>query len=113
MVLVSLYFSITHLLVKELIEAVFVEASVDASSQNIRHLPHYYTDVLPITTSIKHSTVPATRLTSLDRENFKKQTAEEYLWLDNEKKVLMDNTLTPDNALELHFMPAASHKKVE
>ena len=56
----------------------FVEGSVDASSQNIGHLPHYYTDVPPVTTSIKHSIVPATRLTSLDRENCKKQTAEEY-----------------------------------
>ena len=77
---------------------VFVEGSVDASFQNIGHLPHYYTDVPPVTTSIKHSTVPATRLTSLVGENFKKKSAEEYLWLGNAKKVLTDITLPPDNA---------------
>ena len=75
---------------------VFAEGSVDASSQNIGHLPHIYTDVPPVTTSIKYSTVPATRLTSLDRENFKKQTAED---VDRQcKEGLTDNTLTPDNA---------------
>ena len=77
---------------------VFVEGSVDASSQNIGHLPHYYIDVPPFTTSIKHSTVLATTLTSLDKENFKKQTAEDFLCLDNAKKVLMNNTLTSGNA---------------
>ena len=94
MVLVSLYSSIPLLLVKELIEALSLLKDLWMQA----HLPHDYTDVPPVTISIKHSTAPATRLTSLDRENFKKQTVEEYLWLGNAKKVLMDNTLTPDNA---------------
>ena len=89
---------------------VFVKGSVDASSQNIATC-HTTTLICLLSQLIKHSTVPATRLTSLDRENFKKQTAEEYLWLDNAKKVLMNNTPTPDNAAWAAFH--ASHQLQE
>ena len=75
---------------------VFVEGSVDEAPRTLATC--HTTTLSPVTTSLKHSTAPATTLTPLDRENFKKQTAEEYLWQDNAKKVLVDNTLTPDNA---------------
>ena len=48
---------------------VFVEGSVDTSSKNISHLPHYYTDVPPVAINIKQSAVPATRMMSLARDN--------------------------------------------
>ena len=64
-------FSIPLLLVKELIEALSLLKDLCMQAPRTCHLPHYYTDVPPVTTSIKRSTVPATRLTSLDREDLK------------------------------------------
>ena len=98
MVLVYLYFSIPLLLVKELIEALSLLKDLWMQVPTTLATCHTTRLICSLSQLIKNSTVPATRLTSLDRENFKKQTAEEYLWLDNAKKVLMNNTPTPDNA---------------
>lgn len=71
--------------------------SGDARSKTVAPLPHYYTDVPPVTSSIKGSPVPAARVESLARGNFQQQTDEEYQWLGNVKQVLEDNTGTVDN----------------
>lgn len=60
-----------------------VGRSVDVRSKKVDHLPHFYTDVPPVTSSIKKSSVPASSVTSLKRDNFKQQTEKEYLWLDH------------------------------
>jgi len=57
--------------------------SGDARSKTIAHLPHNYTDVPPVTSSIKKSPVPAAGVASLTRGDFKQQTDEEYQWLGN------------------------------
>ena len=51
-----------------------VGGSREACSKMVGRLPHYYTDVPPVTTNIKNIYVPATSLVSLARDNFKKQT---------------------------------------
>ncbi|KAJ8385469.1 hypothetical protein AAFF_G00185650 [Aldrovandia affinis] len=76
---------------------VIVGGSGDARSKTVAPLPHYYTDVPPVTSSIKKSPVPAARVASLTRGDFKQQTDEEYQWLGNAKRVLEDNTGTVDN----------------
>ena len=60
--------------------------SMDISSKSVDHLPHFFTDVSPITSS-KKSVVPATSVTSLERDNFKQQTEKEYLWLEQTRRV--------------------------
>ncbi|PIK56610.1 hypothetical protein BSL78_06466 [Apostichopus japonicus] len=49
----------------------------DARSKTVAPLPHYYTDVPPVTSSIKKSPVPAAGVVSLARGDFKQQTDEE------------------------------------
>ncbi|PIK54727.1 hypothetical protein BSL78_08373 [Apostichopus japonicus] len=71
--------------------------SGDARSKTVAPLPHYYTDVPPVTSSIKKSPVPAAGVVSLARGDFKQQTDEEYQCLGNAKQVLEDNTGTVDN----------------
>lgn len=71
--------------------------SGDARSKTVTRLPHCYTDVPPVTSSIKGSPVPAAEFASLTRGDFKQQTDEEYQWLGNVKQVLEDNTGTVDN----------------
>ena len=63
----------------------------------VGHLPHYYTDVPPVTTSMKNLSVPATRVVSLTRDDFKEQIEEEYLWLEHTRRLLEDNTGTYEN----------------
>ena len=62
-------------------------------------LPHYYTDLPPVTSSIKKSPVPAarSRVASLTRGDFKQQTDKAYQWLGNAKRDVEDNTGTLDN----------------
>ncbi|KAJ8393374.1 hypothetical protein AAFF_G00060960 [Aldrovandia affinis] len=94
---------------------VIVGGSGDARSKTVAPLPHYYTDVPPVTSSIKKSPVPAARVASLTRGDFKQQTDEEYQWLGNAKRVwkttLVQWTMTTH--LGLHFMPADSHQMLE
>ena len=74
-----------------------VGGSGEASSKMVGRLPHYYTDVPPVTTNMKNISVPATRVVSLARDNFKKQIEEEYVWLEHTKRVIEDNTGTDEN----------------
>ena len=60
-------------------------------------LPHYYTDVPPVTTNMKNIYVPATRVVSLTRDNFKEQTYEEYMWLEHARRIIADNNGTDEN----------------
>ncbi|PIK38149.1 hypothetical protein BSL78_25014 [Apostichopus japonicus] len=71
--------------------------SGDARSKTVAPLPHYYTDVPPVTSSIKKSPVPAAGVVSLAIGDLKQQTDEEYQWLGNAKQVLEYNTGTVDN----------------
>ena len=63
----------------------------------VGRLPHYYTDVPSVTTNMKNISVPATSVVSLARDNFKKQTEEEYMWLEHAQRVIEDNTGTDEN----------------
>ena len=74
-----------------------VGGSREASSKMVGHLPHYYTDVPPVTTNMKNISVPATSVVSLARDNFKKQTEEEYMWLEHARRVIEDNAGTDEN----------------
>ena len=75
---------------------VIVAGSGDAISRTLDHLPHYYTEIPPVATSIKKPSVPKARMVSLDRDGFKGQTGEEYLWLDNARRVVEDSARTED-----------------
>ena len=63
-----------------------VGGSREASSEMVGRLPHYYTDVPPVTTNMKIIYVPATSVVSLAKDNFKKQTEEEYMWLEHARR---------------------------
>ena len=54
----------------------------------VGRLPHYYTDVPPVTTNMKNIYVPATSVVSLTRDNSKEQTGEEYMWLEHARLVI-------------------------
>ena len=71
-----------------------VGGSREASSKMVGRLPHYYTDVHPVTTNMKNISVPATSVVSLTRDSFKEQTEEEYVWLEHPRRVIEDNTGT-------------------
>ena len=74
-----------------------VGGSREASSKMVGRLPHYYTDVPPVTTNTKSISVPATSVVSLARDNFKKQTEDQYMWLEHARRVIEDNTGTDEN----------------
>ena len=63
----------------------------------VDRLPHYYTDVPPVTTNMKNISVPATRVVSLTIDNFKEQTEEECMWLEHARWITEDNTRTDEN----------------
>ena len=63
----------------------------------VGRLPHYYTDVPPVTTNMKNISVPATSVVSLARDNFKAQAEEEYMWLEHVRRVIEENTGTDEN----------------
>ena len=87
------------------------EGSVDGRSKAVDTLPHFYTDVPPVNSSIKNSLVPTTCLTSLKRDGFKQQAMNDYLWLDHIKRALVSET----NSLEDISWAAyhASHQSSE
>ena len=62
--------------------------SQNTSSKAANKLPHYYTEVPPVTDSIKKSSVSVPIVSSLDRTNYKQHTEQEYLWLNHTKEVL-------------------------
>ena len=63
----------------------------------VDRLPHYYTDVPPVTTNMKNISVPATSMVSLTKDNFKEQTEEEYMWLEHARGITEGNTGTDEN----------------
>ena len=64
--------------------------------KSVDNLPHFYTEVPPVTNCIKKCSIPATDLTSLKRDGFKQQT-QEYLWLDHTRQVLESETERLEN----------------
>ena len=66
-------------------------ADTDTGSKTVEPLPEYYTDVRPVASSVKGSTVPATYVTSLRRHNFEQHIEDEYMWLENTICVLRDD----------------------
>ena len=82
-------------------EGVERNITIDAESQNtsskaVDKLPHYYTEVPPVTDSIKKSSVSVPIVSSLDRTNYKQHTEQEYLWLNHTKEVLAIQNGTPE-----------------
>ena len=63
----------------------------------VSRLPHYYTDVPPVTTNMKNISVPATSGMSFDSDNFNEKTDEEYMWLEHARRVIEDNIGTDEN----------------
>jgi len=61
------------------------ERSVGVGSKSVGSLPHFYTDVPPVNSSIKNSPVPVSSFTSLKRGGFK-QHAEMITRVDNTGK---------------------------
>ena len=68
-------------------------------SKTIDRLPAYYTEVPPVSSNIKVSQVPETRLESLTRDGISQHTKEEYQWLDNASEVI-ENKSTADDSLD-------------
>ena len=69
----------------------------DTGSKTVEPLPEYYTDVRPVASSVKGSTVPATSVTSLRRHNFEQHIEDEYMWLENTRNVLKDDVEACEN----------------
>ena len=69
----------------------------DTGSKTVEPLPEYYTDVRPVASSVKGSTVPATSVTSLRRYNFEQHIEDEYMWLENTRSVLKDDVEACEN----------------
>ena len=63
----------------------------NADSKTISCLPHFYTDVPPITSTMKQSTLPTTSMISLKQDNYRKHAEGEYRWLENTRHVLEEN----------------------
>ena len=70
---------------------VLVGESYDVSCKSVDNLPHFYTDVPPVTESVKNLSIPATTITSLNRDNHDRQIKQEYSWLDYTKEVLISS----------------------
>ncbi len=68
--------------------------SESTGSKSVDFLPHFYTDVPPVTGSIKKLSVPATSIKSLSRDTFKQHVEKEYLWLDHVRFVVESETET-------------------
>ncbi len=84
--------------------------SVDVGSKSVDHLPHFYTDVPPVTSSIKKSSAPATSVTSLKRDNFKQQTEKDYLWLEHTRQVLEGETESLENISYIPCKPSITRE---
>ena len=69
----------------------------DTGSKTVEPLPEYYTDVRPVASSVKGSTVPATSVTSLRRYNFEQHIEDEYMWLENTRSVPKDDVEACEN----------------
>jgi len=65
-------------------------------SRTVDHLPKYYTEVPPIASTVKGSTVQATSVTSLKRDSFAEHTEKEYEWLENLRNAFKVQDVTTD-----------------
>jgi len=65
----------------------------NAGSKTVGCLPDFYTDVPPITFSVKQSEIPNTSVISLKRNAYKKHAEDEYRWLENTRHVLEVSTV--------------------
>ena len=63
----------------------------NTGSKTVSCLPHFYTDVPPIISSVKESAVPATSVILLKRKDYKKHSEGEYRWLENTRHILEGN----------------------
>ncbi|KAG1678463.1 Multidrug resistance-associated protein 1 [Nymphon striatum] len=66
-------------------------------SESIASTRSLYRQIKKPENAIKKSPIPAARVASLTRGDFKQQTDEEYQWLDNAKRVLEDDNCIVDN----------------
>ncbi|KAJ8416192.1 hypothetical protein AAFF_G00382140 [Aldrovandia affinis] len=80
---------------------------VAGCSKTIDRLPEYYTEVPPVSSNIKVSQVPETRIKSLTRDGFSWHNKEEYKWLDNAREVVENKTTADDHAMNTSW--AAFH----
>ena len=71
---------------------VLAEESENGGCRSVMSLPSFYTNVLPVTTSIKYSSAPATTVNSLLRSGFKKHADQERLWLVHARQTLENST---------------------
>jgi len=62
-----------------------------SSSVSVNCLPHFYTNVPPVTSTVKQSALPATSVISLEWDNYRKHAEGEYRWLENTRNVLEEN----------------------
>ena len=68
-----------------------IASTVDhTSSKGVDNLPNYYTEVAPVDSSIKGSSIPDTSLTSIKSKNFEMYEEQEYKWLENTMKIVED-----------------------
>ena len=63
-----------------------------STSKSVHNLPHYYTDVAPVSTGVKGSPVPAGASVSLQRNDYESH-KEEDRWLRNVYEILLDTEI--------------------
>ena len=86
----------------------------DTSSKTDGQLPHYYFDALPVASSIKELSAPASSLTSLIRSNCEQDTQEERKLLENARRHVDDPTEeNPKIHIGLHTTQGGSHLEME
>ena len=93
---------------------VIVALGGDTSSKTDGQLPHYYFDALPVASSIKELSAPASSLTSLIRSNCEQDTQEERKLLENARRHVDDPTEeNPKIHIGLHTTQGGSHLEME
>ena len=94
MALASPSSSTSCLIVKEWSEITIGAEFQNVSSKSVDNLSHFYTDVSPVTVSMKKPSVSAPIVTSLNRSNYKQHTEQEYLWLNHTREALNNQNET-------------------
>ena len=64
-----------------------------STSKSVHNLPHYYTDVAPVSTGVKGSPLPAGASVSLQRYDYESHKEEEDRWLRNVHEILLDTEI--------------------
>ena len=60
-----------------------------STSKSVHNLPHYYTDVAPVSTGVKGSPIPAGASVTLQRNDYEYHKEEEDRWLRNVHGILL------------------------